>query len=152
MTPEHLVKVATTPDEIALCLAIRRQVFVEEQGIPAALDADGLDDRAVHVLVSIADRAAATGRLVPSTGRGVLDGVLARIAVLPEFRDRGLGGEVVRGLEAAAEGRGIRRLTLHPHEYLERFYRRLGYRTIPGTTVVGEHTLITMEKTLGDLS
>lgn len=142
MTTQTTVKVATTIDEINACLTIRKQVFVEEQGIPDRLDSDGLDQDATHVLALDQGIPVATGRLVTSRAQGVL----ARIAVLPSHRGKGLGEDVVRCLESAAKQRDIEELSLHPHQYLERFYRRLGYRQVPGTSIVGEHRLITMVK------
>ncbi len=139
-------KVATTSAETAEVHKIRRVVFVEEQRIPAHLDADGLDDSAVHVLCWLEGEVVATGRLViPEPGSGIL----ARIAVLPEFRGKGLGALVVKKLEEEAAERGLRQLTLHPHNYLEPFYQRLGYKTVPGASWAGEHELVTMCKNLG---
>lgn len=132
-------------DELTAALEIRREVFVDEQRIPAELDADGLDDSASHVLVLVDGTAAATGRLVEDAG----EGVLARIAVRAPYRGRALGELVVRELEQMAAERRLRRLVLKPHRYLERFYERLGYRTEPGTERVGAHELITMTKSIG---
>ncbi len=140
---EIVIKVATTPEEVGEAQRVRRRVFVEEQGIPAELDADGLDHSAVHVLCRVKGEVVATGRLVigkPSSG------VLARIAVLPEFRGHGFGCQVVRKLETVAAELGLRQLVLHPHRHLERFYLRLGYNTVSGISMAGEHELISMQK------
>jgi predicted GNAT family N-acyltransferase len=37
-------------ENISICLALRRAVFVDEQGVDPALDADGLDDGATQFL------------------------------------------------------------------------------------------------------
>jgi predicted GNAT family N-acyltransferase len=140
------MKVVSTPEELAAAMAIRRRVFVEEQGIPADLDEDGLDSSAVHVLVCDGKQPVATGRLVIDTRN---EGVLARIAVLPSHRGGGLGRRVVRELESLARRRGLTALSLQPHRYLERFYADLGYETVAGTSIVGGHELITMRKSLG---
>jgi predicted GNAT family N-acyltransferase len=136
-----------TGEELEQAFAIRREVFVREQRIPADEDFDDKDDVARHVLVSIGGRAAATGRVLVSDPEHA---VLARIAVLEEFRGSGLGPVVVRELEAIATAAGCRHLSLHPHHYLERFYADLGYVTVPGSeSEVGVHRLITMAKTIG---
>lgn len=144
--PTSNVKVGAVVDgeQLAACQDLRRRVFVVEQGIAAHLDADGLDDQAVHSLAIDGGIVVATGRLVVAAEHGVL----ARIAVAPSHRGRGLGGRIVQHLESQALERGAHSLSLHPHQHLERFYQRLGYQKVPGTSVVGEHRLITMVKTL----
>ncbi len=145
MEPSQVnVRVVTHEDELTACQALRHQIFVVEQGIPAHLDADGLDDDALHSIAYEGDLAVATGRLVVSGGHGVL----ARIAVVPSHRGQGLGQRIVQHLESMARERGVPEVSLHPHAHLERFYRRLGYEKVPGTSVVGAHRLITMVKSL----
>ncbi|MFQ5568320.1 MAG: GNAT family N-acetyltransferase [Rhodothermales bacterium] len=138
---------ARTPDDRQIARAIREHVFVEEQAIPAALVHDGLDAASLHVLALYDGVPAATGRLSVSTDG---EGVIARIAVLPPYRGKGLGQGVVRCLESLARREGIHRVSLLPHDYLETFYENMGYVTMPGSTVVGTHRLITMTKTLAD--
>lgn len=153
MTSHFTIRIASDAPEVAACQAIRRRIFVEEQGIPAALDEDGLDDGAIHVIVLEGKLPVATGRLVmgstDGSGATRTHGVLARIAVVPSHRGHGLGPIVVRALEEAALGRGAEEVSLEPHHHLEAFYRRLGYHTVDGVKRVGEHGLITMAKTLG---
>ncbi|MBX3014994.1 MAG: GNAT family N-acetyltransferase [Caldilineaceae bacterium] len=132
--------------ELALAQQIRRTVFVDEQGIPAELEYDAEDERAVHVLAYKAERPIATGRLLVETPEV---GTLGRIAVLPSERGQGIGAQIVRALESHARAAGLHRLVLHPHAYLEKFYTDLGYQTIPGAeSTVGRHRLILMEKQL----
>lgn len=141
----HL-KLVSTAAELVLAQQIRRQVFVEEQGIPAELEYDVADATATHVLVYRLQIPIATGRLLIETD-GV--GILGRIAVVVDERGQGIGEQVVRELERCATTAGLRRLILHPHHYLEPFYTRLGYQTVPGgESTVGEHRLILMEKWL----
>lgn len=115
--------------------AVRRAVFVVEQGVPEDLEIDALDtlNSTLHV-VEYAD----DGRAV-ATGRAVLDGPghvhLGRIAVLRDWRGRGLGVAVVRRLESEALRRygvvdaGVRcvELALAAQEHAIGFYQALGY-------------------------
>ncbi len=140
------LKQTTSAAELALAQQIRRQVFVEEQGIAAELEYDAADATAIHVLAYDAENAVATGRLV-LTDDGL--GTLGRIAVLPSARGQGIGGQIVRRLESYARLAGAKRLLLHPHFYLEPFYTNLGYQTLPDSeSRVGPHRLIAMEKWL----
>lgn len=132
--------------ELALAQQIRRQVFVEEQGIAAELEYDAEDAVAIHLLAYLDATPIATGRLVPAPD-GL--GTLGRIAVLPEARGQGIGGQLVRQLETCARQAGLTQLILHPHFYLESFYANLGYSTLPDQEfTVGPHRLIAMAKQL----
>lgn len=144
-----LVSVVETTGDLATARAIRNQIFVQEQGIPAQLDDDGLDEDAIHVLIWIDGMAVGTGRLVLCSND---TGILARIAVIAQYRGRQLGGLIISALEEQATHLSLTRLELYPHTHLEGFYLKLGYRTIGGHHRVGPHDLITMEKTLGTLS
>ena len=125
--------------------ALRTAIFVEEQGIDPALERDGHDAEARHVLVCVEGVPAATGRvLVGPEG----EAVLARIAVDAAFRGRGLGARVVAALEDLARRAGAHTATLHPHDFLERFYARLGYATVPGIRYAAGYRLLTMTKPL----
>ena len=140
------LKQITSAAELVEAQQIRRQVFVEEQGIPAELEYDGADPDAIHIIAYEAERPVATGRLL--TGADGL-GILGRIAVITSERGQGIGGQVVRHLEQCAVAAGMQRLILHPHAYLEKFYTDLGYQTIAGgESTVGPHHLILMEKQL----
>lgn len=134
------------PVLLAAALRLRHAVFVLEQGIDAALDADGRDPGAIHVV-------ARRDGVVVGTGRAVLrpDGtaILARIAVAPADRGKDLGRRIVVALEHAAAGAGAVRATLNPHDYLQQFYAGLGYRLVSGEgEVVCGHRLLRMSKVL----
>ena len=105
--------------------AIRQQVFVQEQRIPAALEWDQADAGALHALaVNRLGLAVATGRLLvcePGVGR------IGRMVVLPSLRGGGLGRRVLQALVAAARTRGDRQLMLHAQASAVEFYLRAGF-------------------------
>ncbi len=109
----------------AACIAIRRRVFVEEQGVPPEADADGRDDACLHALAR--DRGAAVGcaRLRP-LGPGTAK--VERVAVLAERRKEGWGDRLMEALEAASRARGWNVLELHAQHTVVSFYERLGWR------------------------
>jgi len=103
---------------------IRRRVFIEEQHVPEALEWDGLDDTAIHVLGSIdGDAACATARLL-NTGQ------IGRMAVLPAYRHRGLGSALVTELLSAAADGGMHEVFLHAQLRAQRFYERHGFTPV----------------------
>lgn len=149
------LKPVRSEQELQKALAIRKAVFVMEQGIPEELEYDEYDSlnaEAVHLLVwgrekpSSSQKAVATGRLILKA-EGPAS--LSRIAVLRQHRGQGLGRAVVQRLEEHARRLGIAYLNLQPHYYLEEFYRKLGYSKIPGPrSNIAGHPLITMDKNL----
>ena len=100
--------------------AVRNAVFIQEQHIDPELEFDGLDDSAIHVLLSIDGQWAATGRMLD-------DGHIGRIAVVKTFRGLGLGSKVVQALVDEAARRGLSRAWLGAQKYATGFYRKLGF-------------------------
>ena len=100
---------------------IRELVFVREQGVPLELEWDDQDPHCDHALAYAADGSAmATGRLLP-------DGHIGRMAVLKEWRGKGVGALVLQALIERARQRGHARVRLNAQSYAAGFYRRFGF-------------------------
>ncbi len=107
----------------AVCLEIRRRVFVEEQQVPLEDDQDGFDDEAVHFVARLDGRAVGAARL-----RVVGEAAKAqRVAVLPDLRRGGVGRALMAALEGEARRRGLAEVVLHAQVPVIPFYERLGY-------------------------
>lgn len=105
--------------------AVRGAVFIEEQGVPVALEWDAEDAVALHALVVEASgRALATARLLPSRGG---EARLGRMAVLPAWRGAGWGRLMLRALREVARARGDRVLTLSAQCHALAFYASEGW-------------------------
>jgi predicted GNAT family N-acyltransferase len=102
---------------------IRFAVFVEEQRVPAELEMDEWDARSLHALAFHENAAIGTGRLLP-------DGHIGRMAVLKEFRGKGVGGAVLDSLIDAAKRRGDRELALSAQVHALAFYRAHGFKPV----------------------
>ena len=97
--PGRVIRLAGDEAERAAAYGVRSDVFVTEQGVPADLELDDLDDTADHFVAYDDGRAVGAGRLVveraglrgcrPGARRPV--GHLGRLAVRPETRGTGLG-------------------------------------------------------------
>ncbi|WP_390897673.1 GNAT family N-acetyltransferase [Streptomyces justiciae] len=117
-----------------MCFAVRKQVFVVEQGVPEDLEYDAYDAVAVHVLAVRHDGVAlGTGRLLygseaaEKVGGDLTLGSLGRLAVAEEARGLGVGVALVRAIEDAARTRGLAAVDLHAQTHALGFYERLGY-------------------------
>ncbi|MEU0404836.1 GNAT family N-acetyltransferase [Streptomyces sp. NPDC006197] len=134
MTAPYSVREALGDEDREACFAVRREVFVEEQGVPQELEYDTYDATAVHVLAMGADGLPlGTGRLlhgadaVGKTGADASVGSLGRLAVAKAARGLGVGAALVRGIEDAARERGLSAVDLHAQTHALGFYERLGY-------------------------
>lgn len=102
---------------------LRHQVFVVEQGVPKKLEWDQFDPDSRHAVALDAEgRAIGTGRLLP-------DGHIGRMAVLSEWRSKGVGAALLRHLMAIAGSLGMRRLALNAQTHAAPFYARFGFAT-----------------------
>ncbi|MEV6328205.1 GNAT family N-acetyltransferase [Streptomyces sp. NPDC051909] len=130
----YTVREAVAQDDREACFAVRREVFVEEQGVPQEIEYDTYDETAVHVLAIRADGVPlGTGRLLHGsdatgkTGADATVGSLGRLAVNKAARGLGVGAALVRAIEDAARERGLAAVDLHAQTHALGFYERLGY-------------------------
>ena len=115
------IRSATWDEDEQAIREVRTAVFVEEQEVPVELDFDGLDGSSLHVLAVAPD-----GRSV-GTARMLEDGHIGRMAVLKEWRGRGVGTRMLEALLAQAVGMGLRCVFLHSQDHAVPFYARLGF-------------------------
>ncbi|MFE6894239.1 GNAT family N-acetyltransferase [Streptomyces sp. NPDC057694] len=128
------LRVAESEADREACFAVRRDVFVTEQGVPQELEYDEYDTDAVHVLAVREDGTAlGTGRLLTGAAAAVKNGgaedvgALGRLAVAKVARGLGVGAALVGAIEDAARDRGLAAVDLHAQTHALGFYERLGY-------------------------
>jgi predicted GNAT family N-acyltransferase len=108
-------------DELDLVRAIRRTVFVEEQGVPSELEVDGRDDAADHFLARLGALPVATAR-ARHTPKGWK---VERVAVLRPQRQLGVGKALVCHILARAPAGSV--VYVHAQESALGFWERLGF-------------------------
>ena len=99
---------------------IRFAVFVEEQGVPREIELDELDALSLHIVGFFDERPVATGRLLP-------DGHIGRMAVLRDWRGRGIGGILLKELVKVAGQRGDPEVMLSAQVHAVPFYLAHGF-------------------------
>jgi len=125
--PDVRIEIVAGGGDLSDAFAVRRDVFVDEQGVDEAVEIDGRDDECVHVVAYDGDHPVGTARL-----RTVGDdtGKVERVAVRRERRGEGLGRELMTTVEDLARERDLNRIVLHAQTTVEAFYRNLGYETV----------------------
>ena len=103
--------------------AVRRAVFIDEQGVPEALEWDEHDAVALHFLATTLDGSPiGCARLLP-------DGHVGRMAVLPAWRGHGVGRSLLAAVLNAARARGHAEIRLSAQTHATDFYLRAGFVT-----------------------
>ncbi|WP_022703211.1 GNAT family N-acetyltransferase [Pseudorhodobacter ferrugineus] len=117
------VRIEVTRD-IATCLALRRVVFIEEQGVSEADERDDLDDAAVHLLAWVDGRAVGSARLLTKGATGKI----GRVCVLQDQRGTGLGAALIGAAVEEFRGMaGIEVVKLGAQTHAIAFYEKLGF-------------------------
>jgi putative N-acetyltransferase (TIGR04045 family) len=128
---EIICKIAETSDERAGHFAVRRAIFVEEQGMFTGTDVDEDDEYAIPIVAIVAETGAVIGavRVFPG-GNGIWYG--GRLAVLPAYRRHAtsIGANLCRLAEATVIARGCRQFLAYIQLPNVRFFARLGWHAI----------------------
>jgi predicted GNAT family N-acyltransferase len=102
--------------------AVREPVFVVEQNVPLELEWDELDPKCRHVLARDDEhRPIGTGRLTPEHKIG-------RMAVLREWRGRGVGEALLLALIEQARELGLPEVSLNAQVDAIGFYEKFGFQ------------------------
>lgn len=118
-----IVRQVQSEAELHQCFDVRVRVFVEEQAVPASEEMDAYDAVAEHFLAEIGGVTVGTARMV-DLGDGI--GKIGRVAVLKEWRLKGIGRALMEYVISAARGR-FATLILDAQVPVIGFYELLGF-------------------------
>jgi len=125
--------------------AVRRVVFIEEQGVSEAEEMDGRDGQALQLLATDGEESVGTTRVrFPDSETAKVE----RVAVLESHRGEGLGVRLMERAEDCARDEGATRVVLHAQCRVEGFYQSLGYETVSGEFLDAGIPHVEMEKQL----
>ena len=126
---------------------VRIQAMAKKHHITLRQEFDSHDTpQTRYIVVTDDDFPVATARMYPLDGESVMIG---RVVVLPEYRHRGIGTEVVRACEAWAAELGFRKAVLESRENKIDFYRQMDYRICADAAEGETFRCVRMEKEIG---
>ncbi|MFD1599854.1 GNAT family N-acetyltransferase [Halobellus rarus] len=151
--------VVSTDAERRDAFAIRRDVFVDEQGVDEAIEWDEHDEPGADATHFVAYDdgdivGAARFRAVGSEGdhgppvANHATGKVERVVVAADRRGEGWGRRVMDAVESHAREVGFDRLALHAQTPVREFYERLGYDASGGEFEEAGIPHVKMEKHL----
>lgn len=116
-------------ENIDACRALRRAVFIEEQGIAEADEWDDLDGQAIHLLAWQEGEPVGTARILQSGTTGKI----GRVCVLDRARGTGLGTKLIRAAVDVLRARpGVTHAKLGAQVHAIGFYEKLGFKLAGG--------------------
>ena len=115
------IQLVKTKKEYKDILEIRKKVFIEEQNVPFNIEIEHEED-SKHVICFIDQLAVGTGRW-RKTKNGIK---LERFAVLTDFRNKGIGKEIVNFILSEISSNNT--IYLHAQEAVVNFYKKLGFK------------------------
>jgi predicted GNAT family N-acyltransferase len=117
-------KIVVNDCELKGAFEVRKQVFVEEQGIPEDLELDEYDMEAMHMVAKDGERIVGTARVLFLAAS---QAKLERMAILKPFRHRGIGKGIISFLDEEFKNRGIEQVVLHAQCSAVNFYKSCGF-------------------------
>lgn len=121
MTTSFTVSLVCWHDGEPLLRSIREAVFIREQGIPAELEWDGLDETCRHAL-ALSHQGGAIG-----CGRMFANGHVGRISVLPQWRKQKVGTAIMEALLDYARAHDYKQVDVDAQTVSVPFYRKFGF-------------------------
>lgn len=121
------LRLALSPADRDTCFAIRRLVFVEEQGVPLAAEFDEHEDTATHLLALADEQPAGTLRWRRKTLRRIK---IERVAVLRPYRGLGLGQAMLHECLRRITAENVDEAVLHAQVQAQDFYRRFQFEPV----------------------
>ncbi|CDR61127.1 GNAT family N-acetyltransferase [Staphylococcus schweitzeri] len=108
------------------CFAIRKKVFVEEQGVPAENEIDGYESISIHLIgYDHHNLPIATARIRPINEKLVK---IERVAVIKSYRGTGIGRKLMDAVDSLAKDEGYENATMHAQCHAVPFYESLNFK------------------------
>ena len=121
MSNPFTVSLISWHDGEPLLKSVRESVFIREQGIPAELEWDGLDEGCRHAL-ALSHQGGAIG-----SGRMLANGHIGRIAVLPQWRKQKVGTAIMEALLDYARAHDYKQVDVDAQTYALPFYHSFDF-------------------------
>lgn len=134
-----------TDEDLSQAFSVRIRVFCDEQGYSPEMELDDLDREAYHLILLENNLPIATGRIYWKEP-GVM--VLGRIAVVKQWRKKGIGSILVKEMSDKAQALGAGRLQLDAQCRVVPFYEQLGFLVCGKEHMDGHVPHVMMQKVL----
>ena len=139
-------KFVKTQNELNAALDIRRNVFINEMGVPESIELDELDTLTSpcrHVLVLYNEKPIGTARCNLITANKLK---IQRFCFLPQHRKNGFGKRLLEFIESEFSKRGFNYFYLEAKFSVYEFYEKCGYKKVSDVFTEANVPHVKMEK------
>lgn len=109
--------------DFAICMAIRMEVFVFEQNVPAEEEWDAFDKTSTHFFARVDGKPAATARLREADGVAKIE----RMAVRGAYRGQHVGEKLLQHVLGHARNAGFKAARVSAQTHAIPFYEKLAF-------------------------
>ena len=120
------VEIVKWIDGYAPLSMIREKVFIEEQKVMFQLEWDGKDEKAIHFLAYQDEKAIGCARAFVIENHMQL----GRMAVLKEYRNKGIGGTLIEKAVITAKLNQLSAINISAQCHAIDFYKKFGFEVI----------------------
>ena len=120
------VEIVKWIDGYAPLSMIREKVFIEEQKVMSQLEWDGKDEEAIHFLAYQDEKAIGCARAFVIENHMQL----GRMAVLKEYRNKGIGGTLIEKAVITAKLNQLSAINISAQCHAIDFYKKFGFEVI----------------------
>lgn len=117
------VEEVVSQSDFAICMAIRMEVFVFEQDVPADVEWDAFDRTSTHFFARADGKPVATARLRDEKGTAKIE----RMAVRKDYRGKGVGDALLNKVMETAKARNLSKARVSAQDHAIPFYEKLGF-------------------------
>lgn len=117
------VEQVVSESDFAICMAIRMEVFVFEQNVPAEEEWDAYDKTSTHFFARSDGKPCATARLREYEGAAKIE----RMAVRKNVRGQHVGDALLNYVMEHARSKGFTRALISAQTHAIPFYEKLGF-------------------------
>ena len=118
------VEEVISQSDFAICMAIRMEVFVFEQDVPADIEWDAFDRTSTHFFARADGKPVATARLRDDNGIAKIE----RMAVRKDYRGKGVGDAMLLHVMEHARTKNYKEARLSAQDHAIPFYEKLGFK------------------------
>lgn len=145
----YRIDLVLTEEQLQQAFAVREEVFIKEQQVPAEIELDEYDHApsTIHLLaIDDTGMVVGTARFRPYNEEGVCK--VERVAVLASERGTGLGKLLMEEIHRLAREQGYSIAKLNAQMHAKGFYENMGYTISSAPFYEASIEHITMQKEL----